>query len=99
MAECLQHANDFTDGNGQDFAVFYDDYIDLETCPINATHFIIVDGAEYSLLVQQAELLANSQGDTFDTEAYDFAYEGVLMSWVIGLSVGLILAMVARLKR
>jgi len=35
----------------------------------------------------------------FDSELYDLAYEGVIGSWVIGLGIGFILAMLAKLKR
>jgi hypothetical protein len=99
MAECLEFSNNSTGSSGQAYAVYFDDFISIESCPNNEDHHMILDVSEYQMYVLQSELLADSQVNTFDTEAYDFAYEGILMSWVIGLGIGLILAVVAKLKR
>jgi hypothetical protein len=61
----------------------------------------LFDDCDY-IAVTQTELsqyTAYAWDNQFDAEAYDVAFGGVIEMWVIGLGIGLVLAIVSRLKR
>lgn len=96
MPKCLDQVALVDRGTYYQYSFREDIPATLDGCGDAGIAYISLTPTEYTELTESN---AGSSGDTFDVQAYDFAYEGILMSWVIGLSIGLILAMVARLKR
>lgn len=59
----------------------------------NENEFLLLTGAEYT------DLTAYVEFKKFDSETYDTAFYGTLSMWVAGIGIGLVLAMLAKLKR
>jgi hypothetical protein len=58
MGQCLKHSNNSTGTGGQEYVVYYADYIVLEDCPNNEQHQIILSVPEHTNLLMQANLVS-----------------------------------------
>ena len=67
----------------------------MSTCETSSGMYVIMEDTEYS-----AFIAANQLDDTQDfTDLYDLGFDGIVEMWVLGLGIGLSLAMLAKLKR
>ena len=59
----------------------------------NTAEQVLLTAADYT------DLIAYTEFKKFDAETYDTAFMGTLSMWAVGIGVGLVLAMLAKLKR
>jgi hypothetical protein len=95
MAVCRVFSNFYTKTTtdpDEEYIIYWLADETIEECGNITDGYVILTPTEYATLEHSGYL-------TFDEEAYDMAYSGVVGSWVIGLGIGFVLAMIAKLKR
>jgi hypothetical protein len=93
-AECYYYSNSINSGQ---YYVYWTDYYDLSQCDSSSSNSVVMTPSSYEILEYIGS--TDSSNTDFDSEFYDLAHGSILTSWVAGLGIGMILAMVAKLKR